>query len=296
MYCITTYFNPAKYKSLYRNYLIFSEQLKQQNVKLITIELSFDGKFDIKESDCVYRLKSNSIMWQKERLINFGVSKLPNDADSFAWIDSDVLFDNECWHYEAQIALESYDIIQLFKRVYYLPKHHTKYNQEHSLMVQGVIWQEQTHKNWLNRRISKELPFSTPGFAWACRKSAFVGGIYDKNIIGSGDTFIVDSILNSWQIHGFASKFNRHMKFDMWNWLSQQNKLKYSYIPRSIYHLYHGSLKNRQYMDRHNILSKYDFDPKKDIILKNNVYEWNSDKKEMHEDIFKYFLNRNEDD
>lgn len=296
MYCITTYFNPAKYKKLLLNYHVFADQLNRQGVNLITIELSFDGSFDIPQEDNVYRLTSNSVMWQKERLINYGVSKLPPNEDKFAWVDCDVLFDNPNWANDASSKLDSCDIVQLFKRVYYLPNGDSKYVGRHDIMVQGVIWQAKTHRNWLDRRSSKELPFSSPGFAWAARKNAFIGGIYDKNIIGSGDTFLVDMILNSWEIHGFAKKFTRSMKFDMWNWLSQQRVLSYDFLPDSIYHLYHGSLNNRRYMDRHNILIEHNYSPKNDIILKNEVYEWNSNKEEMHNQIRDYFFGRLEDE
>ena len=154
------------------------------------------------------------------------------------------------------------------------------------------------HKNWLQRRINKELPFSTPGFAWGAQRSFYSDiGIYDKNIIGSGDTFIVDCCLNSWEIHGYAKKFNDAMKTDMDNWLIEFKKkpLTIDYLPVDIYHLWHGSLKNRRYMDRHEIIGKYDYDPKNDIVLKNNVYEWNSDKPGLHEDIRQYFFDRQED-
>ena len=141
---------------------------------------------------------------------------------------------------------------------------------------------------------NQELPFSVPGFAWACNKSLFddLGGLYDKNIVGSGDTFLVDCYLNSWDIHGFSSKFNDYMKVDLMSWKErlQAKKPALDYIPVDIYHLWHGSLKNRKYMDRHDIILKYNYDPLNDIILKDDVYEWNTDKFEMHEDIKQYFL------
>ena len=79
-YVITVFFNPAGFTSLLNNYFIFADKIKKQGAKLITVECAFDdGKFYIPENDNVYRLRSNSIMWQKERLINYGVSKLPKD-------------------------------------------------------------------------------------------------------------------------------------------------------------------------------------------------------------------------
>jgi len=298
---VTVYFNPAGYNSLLQNYFIFSEQLKKQNVKLITVECAFnDGPFYIPEDENVYRLRSNSVMWQKERLINYGVSKLPNDCKYFAWIDCDVLFSKENWAEQACEKLKTADVIQLYKKVYYMPKGMVEYDGSKVPSVQSVFWQYKIHQNWLQRRLNRELNFSTPGFAWAARRDAFqdIGGIYDRNIVGSGDTFLVDCFLNSWDIHGFSSKFNDHMKDSLMSYYKQlqAKNLKVDYIPVDIYHLWHGSLKNRKYMDRHDVIKQYDYNPMKDVVVKNNVLEWDSDKSGMHEDIRQYFFDRKEDE
>jgi len=297
---VTVFFNPAGYSSLLQNYFIFAESLKKNNINLITIECAFnDGSFYIPEEENVYRLRSDSIMWQKERLINYGVSKLPESCKYFAWIDCDVLFLQDNWAEQACEKLKTCDIIQLFKKIFYMPKGMLKYDGTKIPFVQSVIWQYKIHKNWLNRRRANELPFSAPGFAWACRKDFFsdLGGIYDKNIVGSGDTFLVDCLLDSWDIHGFASKFNEKMKIDLMEYcgkLKNKNPV-IDYIPVEITHLWHGNLKNRKYMDRHDVIKKYDYDPKSDIVLRNDVYEWSTEKPQMHEDIRQYFFERKED-
>lgn len=292
-WCVIPYFNPAKYEALQRNWSIFTHELRRKKINHVTVELSFDGSYDIPESFDVIRLRSNSVMWQKERLINHGVSLLPSSCEYYAWLDCDVLFEMDDWVDQAVYKLDSNDIIQLFKRVYYMPKDCESFDGRYDTMVQGVIWQNLTHKNWLERRRTKCLPFSSPGFAWAARRD-FV--LYDKNIVGSGDTFIVDCLLGSWDIHGFAKKFTPKMREHMMNWCSQLPNLKYDYIPQSIYHLYHGSLKNRGYMDRHDILIDNDFDPTTDIRYENNVLEWNTDKQDLHDRIRKYFYDRKEDE
>ena len=239
-------------------------------------------------------------MWQKERLVNHAVANLPPECKYFAWLDCDVLFGNKDWANLAVEKLQTVDIIQLFKRVFYLPKGDCCYKNRHLTMLQGVMWQNKIHRNWLQRRKNKDLPFSSPGFAWAARRDAFshCGGIYDKNIIGSGDTFLVDVYLDSFEIHGYAAKFNRFMKKDMMSWCEKFRSVnkKTDYIPVDLYHLWHGSLKNRRYMDRHDIVLAYDYDPENDVRLENDVYEWNSDKPEMHEGIKGYFFGRKEDD
>lgn len=297
---ITVFFNPAGFSSLLNNYFIFAEQLKRQGVRLITVECAFDGgPFYIPESPDVYQLRSNSVMWQKERLINYGVSKLPDDCKYFAWVDCDVMFHQDDWAQQACDKLKTADVIQLFKKVYYMPKGMLKYDGSKIPMLQGVAWQWKIHRNWLQRRRSRDLNFSVPGFAWACRRELFadLGGLYDRNIVGSGDTFLVDCYLDSWDIHGFASKFNDHMKKDLMIYcekLRAKNPVL-DYIPVEISHLWHGSLKNRKYMDRHDIITKYDYNPAEDVVLVNNVLEWSSDKKEMHDDIKQYFYDRKED-
>lgn len=298
-WCVTVFFNPAKYQSLANNYLIFRENLEKQGCNLLTVELAFkDADFQLSGNN-VLQLRSNSIMWQKERLINFGISKLPPECKYFAWIDCDVLFSDPHWQEMAVEKLKTNQIIQLFKKVYYLPKDYKKFEGKYITQVQSVIWQKIIHKNWLNRRIEKELPFSSPGFAWAAQRSAFdhCNGIYDKNIIGSGDTFLVDCMLDSWQIHGYYQKFNPYMKTDMLKWRNEFKSKPFSvnYIPVDIYHLYHGSLKDRKYMERHNIIIDNNYDPCKDIKLENDVYEWSSNKKVMHDSIEDYFFQRMED-
>lgn len=301
---ITVFFNPAGFSSLLKNYFLFAEQLKRQNVELITVECAFNnGPFYIPESKNVHRLKSDSVMWQKERLINYGVSKLPDDCEYYAWIDCDVMFHNEDWATLAVEKLQTADVIQLFKKVYYMPKGMLKYDGSKIPFLQSIAWQWKIHRNWLERRMNNELSFSVPGFAWACRRDLFKNidgkdGLYDRNIVGSGDTFLVDCYLDSWAIHGFASKFNQHMKKSLMNWCSalRLKKPVLDYIPVDISHLWHGSLKNRKYMDRHDIITKYDYDPLSDISLEKDVYEWSSNKPEMHDDIRQYFYDRKEDE
>jgi predicted glycosyltransferase involved in capsule biosynthesis len=301
---VTTFFNPAKFDSLLNNYHVFAENLRLQGVKLITVECAFNNdKFQIPESKTVFHLRSNSIMWQKERLINYAVSKLPPECKYFAWLDCDIIFTNKDWAKIAVEKLKKNDIIQLFKKVIYLPKGHTHFNGKDKLMmIQGVVWQKMIHRNWLQRRMAHQLPFSAPGFAWAARRDFFfdtpLNGIYDKNIIGSGDTFLVDCYFNSWDIHGFAKKFTPAMKDHMMAYARKLKELepRLDYLPIDIWHLWHGSLKNRAYMDRHDIVLEYDYDPMNDIVLYGNVYEWASRKKGMHDAIKGYFHSRKEDD
>lgn len=299
LYVITTFFNPANFKSLLRNYYIFRENLlKSKNVELLTVELSFNGEFQI-VGDNVFRLYSDSVMWQKERLINYGISKLPSDCRFFGWFDCDILFLNQDW---AEISIDILKkgaiITQPFKKVYFAPKNEAEFSPFYKCQ-QGVLWQYKIHKNWLERRKSKELGFSSPGFAWCVNSDEFKRvGLYDRCITGSADTFLVDCLLGSNDIHGYSSKTTKSMDLDMDLYRDKVKSfgLRIDYSPVDVLHLYHGSIPNRNYMSRHEILQKHEYDPKTDIKLENDVFEWDSDKVGMHEDIKRYFFDRKEDE
>lgn len=276
--------------------------MKRQGVNLMTVECAFgDDEFEIPSSPTVHHVRAKSVMWQKERLVNYAVSKLPAECKYYGWLDCDIIFTQDNWVSQTIERLQKANIVQLFKKVIYLPQGHLEFNGKDKIMqVQSVAWQKVIHNNWLARRKAKQLDFSAPGFAWACQRSFFedLGGIYDRNIIGSGDTFLVDCCLDSWAIHGFANKFTEPMKKHMMDWAAKLKAKKpvINYIPVDIWHLWHGSLKNRKYMDRHDVILKHNYDPMSDIVLTGDVYEWNSDKKEFHEDLRQYFYSRKEDE
>jgi hypothetical protein len=76
MAVLTTYFNPCGYHNLRRNYWEFRKRL---GVALHTIELSFDGTFEIPDALQVSGGRDN-LLWQKERLLNLLADTLPDDV------------------------------------------------------------------------------------------------------------------------------------------------------------------------------------------------------------------------
>ena len=110
LHCISSYFNPTNSKKIKENYLTFRKNLK---VPITTVELAFnDQPFFISDSIKI-RGDTNNIMWQKERLLNIAIDSLPNNIDKIAWIDADILFENEKWFYDTEKELDDYEARQL---------------------------------------------------------------------------------------------------------------------------------------------------------------------------------------
>lgn len=231
-------------------------------------------------------------MWMKERLINYGCSLLPSECDMFAWIDADLIFADTDWASKAVQKLKNNHVIQLFKRVFYLPQGHLDYQGEHVLTFPGIVYQKNCYKNWFEKRINKEIGFGAPGFAWAARRGF---EIYDRDVAGSGDCVLADALLNTWDLHGHKTKYNQHMKDDISDWCNRLPSLSIDYLPVDVFHLWHGNINSRGYLKRHQAFIDNDFNPKEDIKLNGPVFQWNSTKTGLHEKVKDYFFSRQED-
>lgn len=87
-------------------------------VPLTTVELSFNGRFEIPGSIRLLGDPATQTLWQKERLLNLAIESLPPEADKVAWIDADLLFLNPHRAAETERVLEEVAVCQLFERAH----------------------------------------------------------------------------------------------------------------------------------------------------------------------------------
>lgn len=300
-WCLTTYFNPVHYKSRLRNHNIFVESLAKQNVNLCVIECAFgNDAFELDDASNLIRLRAKSILWQKERMLNHALSLLPPSCKYIAWVDGDVLFPTPDWpQMTINLIDKGNDVIQLFDRVEHLPPGESKFSGKSIMSERSLVWQSKIWPNFIEMRKKCELLYATTGFAWAAPRRIFdeAGGFYDKHCLGANDNIIIDCCLNTFDLHHYyrAGKGTPVLN-DMMDWAANKfGKHTAHYLPLTIYHLFHGAKKNRGYLTREDIIKKHQYDPNKDITVINNVYEWASNKPQLHQEVKDYFSSRCED-
>jgi hypothetical protein len=117
---ITCFFNPAGYRRRVQNYRWFRKKL---SAPLITVELSFNGRFELgpADADILIQLTQGDIMFQKERLLNVALKRVPPGCTAIAWLDCDVVFASDDWPDQTMKALERFAIVQLFSERFDLP-------------------------------------------------------------------------------------------------------------------------------------------------------------------------------
>jgi hypothetical protein len=192
LWAITTYFNPCNYQNRRKGYEVFRQNLQ---IPLLTVELSFNGEFHLEEGDAEILIQrtSEDVMWQKERLLNLAVEALPDFCGKVAWVDCDLVFENDDWPEAARKALEKYPVIQPFQYAYDLkpgltgPDFAPKMCNPRCESYASLYCKRLLPEGLLKLPDKRSLGI-TPGYAWAARRDLLLRHtLYDACIVGGGD-------------------------------------------------------------------------------------------------------------
>ena len=300
MWAITSYFNAARSKRRLTNYRIFRANLA---VPLVTVELSFDGHFELThdDADILIQISGGAGLWQKERLLNVAIKSVPQNVRNIAWLDCDVIFERTDWMHEAALKLCDVNIVQLYSDLVDLGpedyQSNIKYDSLH-LSGHGIV---SLGLRQMTAATAEAVRLSLPGLAWAARRDILEDhGFYDAMIMGGGDTSM---------FHAMYGQFEHEIERHCLNRARQEHYLKWarpyygtvagkvSNVAGRIYHLYHGKFQNRNYRDRHGLLASLPFDPDIDIrIGANGAWHWARPRPDLEDFLRMYFLSRAEDE
>jgi hypothetical protein len=299
-WAVTSYWNPVHYQRKYANYRLFRERL---GVPLVAIELAFGADFELHEEDAeiLIQMRGGDILWQKERLLNLAMQALPSSCRSVAWVDCDVIFEVADWAERTAQLLKRAPLVQLFNHVYRMPP---DWRPDQQIPPDAELL------NGSPYLIASGMPVATclgtpasqihcgHGYAWAANRQLLEEHrLYDACIIGGGDSAIVraaygrfDDALRLQPLHrdhylAWAQPFYKAVDSNV------------AFVDSNIFHLWHGTMKNRRYRARNEEFIRYQFDPYTDIAAdRDAAWRWNSDKREMHDYVRDYFAARREDE
>jgi hypothetical protein len=306
---ITTYFNPAGYLNKLEHLRLFSERVRKQGLKLLIVELAFgDAPYVLEESlaDRIIRVRSNSILWQKERLLNIAIEQLPEVCDKVAWLDADILFENDDWIGETTQLLQKYVVVQPFHQQWPLSPEAEKYLRRGS--IPESIWKTKMEYGAAYKHVqnpAETMLTGDMGHAWAARRSLLrTHGLYERNILGGGDVITALAMFGYFKFEStrdlVATYTSQAQLVDVLKWMERFHadaKGSIFYTEGSIFHMWHGTHENRRYQIRSLILKEVGFDPHADISLdQNKCWQWSSDKPELHRRAREYFWSRKEED
>lgn len=278
---LTCYYNPMGYKTRAENYKRFKEEL---GADLLTIECAFgDDPFTLKDS---VKLRARDVLWQKERLLRIGERLLPKEQDYVVFLDCDILFQNKNWLKETRQKLKEVSVVQPFQHIHRRFKDwsvEATYESFGSKYVQGV-------------RTPRFTEHGHTGFAFASRRDCF--DLYDRQIAGTGDHLWYHAAVGQFPHKCVEQDLNGKRAHHFYKWAAgffKKTKGTLGFVEGEIDHLYHGSIKNRNYSVRMQELEKLDYDPATDVYTNSNGL-LEIKRPEIRNWVSSYFSGRKEDE
>jgi len=203
--------------------------------------------------------------------------RIPESFTKLAFIDADILFDSPDWYRKTSELLETHDVVQPFSKANWLDLTYRSVflTMKPAMMSQGVKYDTGFHA----------------GFAWAFRREWYRQvGFYDYALIGAGDAIS----FSCWLKKTLPEFLLKQSLVESYSELNMCPSPRITYLQDSVIsHLFHGSIKNRQYENRGSLISGND--DIRNLIYENTdgVYEWKNPS--VNDKFLTYFKNRNDD-
>lgn len=228
LWAVSCYFNPLGWESRRRLFSAFCSAL---NVPLLVVEWSPSGRFELDSTADrhVIHVGGGSLLWQKERLLNIGLQRLPDACTHVVALDADLILEDQDWHEQLIEALRCSDVVQPFRQVCHLPPGcealpaagdererviistcpglaaEIAEADDPAFVLERLIHHQCQRFEALfhasgsldqQRRLEDRNAFHTfriptPGLGWACARETLeaIGSIPDRFIAGGGDLF-----------------------------------------------------------------------------------------------------------
>ena len=295
---VTTYFNPAGWRSRRALFDRFLEPFSRSDLTLLVVECALgDAPFELPPSPSVVRVRAPHALWQKERLLNAALARLPARVTKVAWVDADVLFSSPTWTEETSRALEDAAIAQPFDRAIYLPRDTSTFDGDGDVRESfSAVFRR---KPELHLHGDYALHGVT-GLAWAARRDVLERhGLYDACLSGSGDHLIAHATLGDFRSPCVARTFAGNARYaaHFAEWVARWK----TSVPGRVggargeaLHLWHGDRRHRGYPAKNRELAALGFDPASDLEVSDQG-AWLSRRDDLVQWSSALFAGRHED-
>jgi predicted glycosyltransferase len=312
---ITTVFNPAGDSDRVVHLHRFAAGVRAQGLRLMIVELALgDAPFVVADvlADQVVRLRSDVVLWHRERLINLGLARLPEQCDKVAWLDGDILFEDSRWVDRTAERLESFNLVQPYQTACWLPRGLTwapaedfGVGSDPGQALAGLAYRMSVAPPDIQPPANAE-PFLVghTGLAWAGRREILERhGLYDAMILGGGDLVIGHILFGGQEYWGrkclHRLMLSRPQFSHLADWgipFTREVGGSVGYTPGRVLHLWHGRGANQTYLERMSILREIDFDPRADLEADpSGCWTWRRPRPDLAARIRGYFHNRQAD-
>ena len=307
LHIVTAIANPIRWKSriaLARQAI--AGWLSEPNVAVTLVECAYGGRgYDLADLAgprvTHVPVRATTLAWNKENLLNIGVSRLPADAAFIATFDADIAFRKSGWASEVIAALDLYPVVQPWQNAYDLGPNDSHLQTHVSF---ASLWHgakpvvASSGKFWKFQ--GGPYDYSHSGYAWAWQRRALdlIGGLFEDAGMGSGDHVMALALVGAAE-RSFPGQVAEAYRKAVMTWQSRaltHVNQKLGFVAGTIEHSWHGSKSRRAYVDRWDMFLEHGFDPATD--LKRNTFgvvEFAGNKPALEQAFDRYLRSREED-
>ena len=295
MAVLLVYFNACSYKNLERDLRLTYQSLVDAEIPVFLIEHLFKNQEPIfpENGTTIFNTRSDSYMFYKENLLNWLMPKVPAQFTKFYTMDCDLIFSSPRWYDDVSSLLDTHDVVQPFEKAIWLKSDLKTVD----LKRLGIAYGD---------NIADTLNLSThhPGFAWAFRREFIEPiGIFDLNVLGSGDSILASSIIQNNTIDTIFNIYLKLLEGYFKNYYESFNNTRQTYYKQEVYHLWHGNQTNRwssknRYEQFQDLCKNNNITQKGDLFQENSygIYEYReSIRDDFNKILLDYFQSRDED-
>jgi len=243
----------------------FYNSIKHLNHKIIECIIG-DGKpqLSLYNDPAIEVVSTQNTLWHKEALLNKIIAGLPKEIKYVFWVDADVIFTNLDWLVQGVQVLQKENIVQPFEYCVHLKQDidAPTYSDAKAIgtpnpnAVSENVW-----RSFSANYSDKSMYYDSDnynahghvGFAWGARKEILQAvPLYDKALVGGADHIIAHAAANQVPCSCITKSFTDNID-EVNEWSSRFAYVvngRLGYVKGNLFHIWHGELKDRQYLKR----------------------------------------------
>jgi hypothetical protein len=292
-------FNPTSSVRIVQNWLYVWNKLAAAGIPVFGAELVFPWqKPSIADCFKTLTVRSDSIMFHKEKLLARLERELPATYTKVCCIDCDILFSRADWYDAVSVALDERPVVQPFSSCQWMgPDLRTPVMTNPSAAAQLSVIRA-AHASGATDRLNGH-----PGFAMAMRRNLCGLLQFPLAIVGGGDAVMFRGV-NGLEGEFVHKKMRLLMTDALTKYVSDVAGLQLGdmgFVTGDIWHMWHGPLQTRQYYDRYEkFIEALPTSVKdiRDVLVENEdgVWAWRPDVKSgLNTMMMRYFAGRDDD-
>lgn len=260
---VACYFNPQNNPYRLSTFNKFYDSIKHMNHRIVECVIG-EGKSELPDSPYITKIKSNAVLWHKESLLNHAIENLDKKFKYVFWLDTDVIFTNKNWMVDSVEQLKTNNIVQPFEYCVHLEKDRNDVDFDITHEYEFASHPKNRHprmwRSFCANCVTTDLGDNENydvhghvGFAWGARREVLDAvPLYDKALVGGADHIMAHAAAGHIPHTCITKSFTEDI--DAVNAWSRKFyavvKGKIGYAKGDLYHMWHGDLKNREYLKR----------------------------------------------